>query len=363
MNNSRPLRVGIVGGAWRGQYFARLSRHFPQDLECIGIVARREETRQEIADQLNVPTYSSLEDLLRAGTPDFVITSVSWSANPAILEELVSRGIPVLSETPPAPDLPTMRQLWERVGASGLVQVAEQYLQMPTHAARRTAVHRGVIGEVSSVQISSTHLYHAVSVIRGMLGVSFEQATVSARRFTGPLINPSTRAGWTRDLTPHPASTTIATLEFSSGRSALYDFTDNQSRNHLRSRRLVIRGSSGEIDGDQVVRLLDEETILHSRITRHQSGYELDHEGFDTTHLSLDGQLLWRQPFPGLRLNDEDIAMSSMMLSMTRWVRNQGPAPYPLAEAAQDFLLGLAIIQSVDTGALVTTHREAWSPE
>jgi hypothetical protein len=67
------------------------------------------------------------------------------------------------------------------------VQVAEQYLLMPAHAARLAAVRAGAIGSPTSVQVSSTHLYHAVSMIRGLLGVGFEPATVSARSFTAPL--------------------------------------------------------------------------------------------------------------------------------------------------------------------------------
>lgn len=362
MASAGRLRVGVIGAAWRGQYFLRLIAKFPELLECVGVVARREHVRQDLAERWKVATFETTEQLLDAGRPDFVVTSVSWEANPGILEEVVARGVPVLSETPPAPDLAKLRELWSAVGASGLVQVAEQYALMPTHAARLAVGCEGLIGEISSMQISSTHLYHAASLMRRYLGVDFETAAVSARRFTGPLVNPSDRSGWTHDPVPRRAITTIATLEFESGRSALYDFTENQSRNHLRSRRLLVRGSVGEINDDRVVRLIDTETILESRISRHQTGYELDHEGFDTAHLSLDGKVFWRNPFFGRRFNDEDIAISSILVAMVEWVRGEGPPPYPLAEAAQDHLIGLAIEQSADQQRLISTSDEAWAP-
>ncbi|MFD1276666.1 hypothetical protein ACFQ51_47710 [Streptomyces kaempferi] len=43
---------------------------------------------------------------------------------------------------------------------------------MPGHAARMALVREGVIGKVTSVQVSSTHMYHAMSLIRHMLGVA-----------------------------------------------------------------------------------------------------------------------------------------------------------------------------------------------
>ena len=38
--------------------------------------------------------------------PDFVIVSVPWQVTPELTVRLVEQAIPVLAETPPAPDLP-----------------------------------------------------------------------------------------------------------------------------------------------------------------------------------------------------------------------------------------------------------------
>src|SRR4051794_21384136 len=128
----------------------------PDRFRVTGVVSR---SRTEFE---GVPVFRTLEELLGAERPDFVIASVPWAAMPDTTRELVARGVHTLAETPPAPDLDGLRAVWADVGASGLVQVAEQYLLMPAHAARLAAVRSGAIGEPTSVQVSSTHLYHAV---------------------------------------------------------------------------------------------------------------------------------------------------------------------------------------------------------
>ena len=254
---------GIVGSGWRAEFFLRLAAMAPDRLRVSGVVTRREQRGAEVTARYGVPAFRTAHELVAAEPPEFVIVSVPWAATPDVTRELVAQGVRVLAETPPAPDLPGLRRLWEDVGASGLVQVAEQYLLMPGHAARLQVVRDGVIGEPTAVQVCSTHLYHAVSMIRGLLGVGFAPAVVHAREFTAPLADPLTPDGWTHDAAPQPRATTIATLDFD-GRMGLYDFTENQWWNPLRGRRIVVRGTTGEISDDQVVRLADPTTPVTS---------------------------------------------------------------------------------------------------
>jgi hypothetical protein len=147
------------------------------------------------------------------------------------------------------------------------------------------------------------------------------------------------------------------------GSSGLYDFTDNQWHNQLRLRRILIRGSHGEIADDTVVRLAGERTILKSEILRSQLGYDLNLDGYDTEHISFNGDVLYRNPFLGLRLMDEEIAIASMMTATAAWARGEGPGPYPLADGCQDHLIGLAIEAAAQTGTSVTTAVEPWGHE
>ena len=342
-----------IGAGWRARLFWRLAAALA-DVSCVGAVVRSPRS-------LPVPTFDSLSACLSAARPDFVVTALPRHANPGVVMAAVARGVPVLTETPPAPDPPGLRSLWATVGQSDLVQVAEQYLLMPSHAARFEVLRSGAIGTPTQVQVSSTHQYHAVSLIRGLLGAGRGPVTVRASRHTAPLVDPLNRTGWTDDPVAKPATTVIATLDFGDGRSGLYDFTDNQSRNQLRFRRILVRGTHGELHDDEVVRMAAARTIVRSSLVRRQTGYDLDLAGFDTDHITLGTEVLFRNPYVGRRWNDDEIAVATMLEAMAAWVRGEGPPPYPLADGAQDHLIGLAIEESADADRPVTTALEAWA--
>lgn len=356
-----PVRFAIVGRGWRSAFFWRLAKALPEQLQLVGVMARSDEAARSVEEAWQVRACTSIPDLL-AMEPEFVISAVPWAANPAVVLALASAGARVLTETPPAPDLDGLRGLWKQVGETGLVQVAEQYLLYPGHAARSALLATGLLGRPSSAQVSSTHLYHAVSMIRGFLGVGLQDATVRAGAFHGPLVDPQTKAdGWTGDDTEKDAVTTLATIEFASGATGLYDFTDNQWHNPLRSRRVVIRASRGEISNDAVVRLADSRTVVEAPIVRRQTGWDLNLEGFQLDHLSYEGRVLYRNPFPGLSLSDEDIATATLLVAMARWSRGQGPAPYPLAEGCQDHAIALAIQAAAADGRPVSVSKQDWA--
>ncbi|HEU6438961.1 MAG TPA: Gfo/Idh/MocA family oxidoreductase [Terriglobales bacterium] len=356
----KPSRFGVVGTGWRAQFYLRLAGLLPAQLEVVGIVGHTQDSAEQSAKKWDVPAYGSISELVKTQGPDFVVSAVPWVATPGVTQAAVELAVPILCETPPAPDLDGLRSLWQSVGASGMVQVAEQYPLMPSHASRLALARSGAIGTVTSAQVSSTHLYHAVALMRAYLGARFEPATVSARTFVAPLINPLVRDAWTGDDGPKEAKTTIATIDFGNG-MGLYDFTDNQWHNQLRSRRIVIRGSAGEIANDEAVRFVGPRTIVRFPLVRRQTGYDLDLDGFDTDHISLADTILFRNPYVGLRLNDEEIAISTMLTAMAAWRRDEGPAPYPLADGCQDHLVALAIEESASSGAPVTTSVEAWA--
>jgi len=350
----------VIGSGRRARFFLRLAKAMPDRFLVNGVVTRTATRASEVAAEWGVPAFRSVDDLLRHERPGYIVASVPWPTMPDTVREVVAHRMPILAETPPAPDVAGLRSLWSDVGGTGLVQVAEQYLLMPGHAARLALVREGVIGTPTSVQVSSTHLYHAVSLIRGLLGTGFEVAEVRAITHTAPLANPLGFDGWTGDGTPQQLATTIATIDFG-GTMGLYDFTDNQWWNPLRMRRIVIRGSIGEMADDRVVRLADPATPVESRLIRRQTGVDLNLELLDLKHISFDGRVIYRNPFAGAARSDDDIAVADILERTGAWTRQEGPPPYPLAEACQDHLISLAIIEAAKGGAAVTIGKEAWA--
>jgi predicted dehydrogenase len=364
--STAPIGFGIVGTGWRARFFVRLAAAMPERLAVTGVVTRSAERARQVEAEWGIPAFRSIGELSGSG-PEFVIASVPWEATPQVVRELVERETPVMAETPPAPDVQGLRELWAAVGGarradgSGLVQVAEQYTLMPGHAARLSLVREGVIGEVTSVQVSSTHMYHAMSLIRHTLGVGHGAATVTARAFTAPLADPLSPSGWSDDLTPKDAVTTLAFLDFGGARMGLYDFTDNQWWNPLRARRIVVRGSLGEIADDTVVRMAGPRTPVESPLMRRRTGTDLNLEGSEVHHISFDGRVVWSNDYLGAALSEDDLAVVDLLCRTGAWARNAGPEPYPLAEGCQDHLLALAVEESARTGAPVTTAVEAWA--
>ncbi len=313
-----------------------------------------------MTSEFGISSHESVESLVAKEHPDFVVIAVPPEANAAMVRAARDAGTKALIETPPAADVEGLRSMWREFGADDMVQVAEQYSFLPGHVARTAIVDQGVIGAPTSVQISSTHTYHAISLIRHFLSAGYGPVEVRASSRDAMLADPLSRSGWSSPVQTRPASNVIATLDFPEG-MGLYDFTSNQWHNQLRHRRIVIRGTQGEIVDDSVLRLSSERFIVESTIARRQIGYDLSLDSYDTAHLDFDGDVVFENAYFGSRFMDEELAIAHMLTLTGEWASGRGNGPYSLRSALQDAMLGLAVDQACATGTVVTTGVEDWA--
>jgi hypothetical protein len=361
MTASSPVRFGIVGSGWRSEFFLRIAEALPERFAVSGLVTRSAETAQSLEARWRIRTYPTPEDLVARERPEFVVVSVPWPILPGMTEKLVSLGVPVLSETPPAPDLEGLVQLYERVAGRGIVQVAEQYHRSPLLSAQIAVAHSGRLGRVSQVQIAQCHDYHGISVMRRALGVGADEVRISASSFESPLLQGPEREGDPVDEGYVTAHQTLARFDFGD-RLGLYDFAPEQYFSWIRGNRLLVRGDRGEIENLEVRYAKDHRTPVFETIRRVMTGEGGNLEGLFLRGLMLGDDWIFTNPFMPGRLNDDEIAIASLLDGMRATIAG-GPEVYSLAEASQDHYLGLLMQQATETGEPVRSTAQVWADD
>jgi predicted dehydrogenase len=356
-----PVPFAIVGIGWRAEFFVRVARELPHRFKVCGVVARDPSAGARVTAAWGVPTYRGLDSLLAATQPAFVVLSVPRRVVPDLLAELAERGVAALTETPPAADLEGLLRVWELVARGACIQVAEQYPFQPLHAARLAVVRSGRLGAISQAQVSAAHDYHGTSLIRQLLGVTFEDATISARRFESPIVAGPVRSGPPVEHQLTTSVQVIAQLDFGD-RLGIYDFTNDQYHSWIRSPRVLVRGERGEINDLSVRFLADFRSPLVADLRRQDTGHGGNLEGYHHTGVLLGTDWVYRNPFAPGRLADDEIAVATCLDGMAQHVAG-GPQVYPFEVAAQDHYLALVIAEAAASGATIQTVAQPWSPQ
>jgi len=353
------VRFGIAGSGWRVRFFLRAAQALRGQLEVAGLAARRPQRAANLAAAYGVPLYRSPTELIAAQKPDFVVTSVSWPANPSIVGQLVKQGLPVLSETPPAGTVAELHALWALQEKGARIQVAEQYWRQPHHAARLAFAHSGRLGRVSQAQVSAAHGYHGISLIRRFLGIGAARVTVTARRFTSPIIKGPNRSGPPDREHVGESTQLLANFDFGD-RLGVLDFTSDQYFSWIRGQRLLVRGERGEIIDGRAVYLEDFRTPIEVTFTRHSAGPDGNLEGNYLKGIQAGERWWYRNPTIPAELSDDEIAVADILLRMAAYVGG-GPDAYSLAEACQDRYLDILAAEAADSGLPVRSQPQPWS--
>ena len=352
------IRFGVVGTGWRTKFFLRVAHARPDLFEVIGVVTRDVEKAKEWIKPYNFPLFGSLDELI-AQKPMYVITSLPRSVNPTIITELVEKNIPVLSETPPAATIEEMEALYKLVQKGAKIAVAEQYFLQPHHEVRINLANSGKMGRISQAQVSVAHGYHGISLIRRLLGITYEDATISARKFVSPVIHGMERTGLPDKEELIDSTQIIAQLDFGD-KLGIFDFTNEQYRSFIRKQRILVRGDRGELINDRVIYLQDHRTPIQLDFLRLDAGESGNLEGYYFKGIQLGAEWVYHNPLAPAALSDEDIAIGQCMLKMAEYVDGAEPF-YSLAEACQDRYLDILLAQSLEEAVPIRSTRQVWA--
>jgi predicted dehydrogenase len=369
-----PVKFGIVGGGRRACNYVRLAKVLPERFELSSMLIRNPAKMDAAAQKFDVPVCGDLDGLL-SSRPKFVVVSVPRSTAPELIKELRRRDMPVLSETPPALDLEGLVALYRETDSGRMVQVSEQFHLMPIHNARIAVVRSGMLGTPTEAQVSCAHAYHGISLLRKLLDVSFERVTITAHRFSAPIVDPQEECVFKEEQ----ENQTLAWLDYGS-KLGVYDFTRSQYFTRLRSARILVRGNLGEISGTTIRYLNNELKPEIAELIRHDSGDDprlTDSWGnrvtSETTQFAwgwmeqqshkgimLGKEWIYANPFFPVHMSDDEVGIAHCLQRMVEYVEG-GPSFYSLAEAAQDHYLGMMIDKAVETGKPVVAEPQVWS--
>jgi hypothetical protein len=349
----------LIGTGWRSQFFLRAAREMPQRFGVQGILTRDAAKGAKLEADWGVPTYRTLEELVRGSKPLFAVVSVEKGVAPAVVGELAGRRIPVLCETPPAPDLESLDRVNEWTDRGGRIQVAEQYIFQPMHAARLGVIQSGLLGNISQAQVSFTQGYHGISLIRHYLGIGFDSVKITARHFDSPIYKGPDRAGPPTEEKIIPCRQTMAWLEFGN-RLGVFDFAGDQHRSYIRSDRMLMRGERGEINQDRVRYLQDFRTPIEYELHRLDAGVDENLEGYFHKGILGGGKWWYENPFGSARLFDDEIAVATCLAKMAEYARG-GKDFYSLAEASHDQYLALKMEEAATAGKTMEIHARGWA--
>lgn len=354
----KKIRFALIGTGWRADFFTRIVKENEDIFEITSILCRGKEKGEKIAEETGIKVVDNLDDLI-AGKPEFTVVCVSKPYAASYIYKLAEKNMPVLCETPPAVDEDELFKLYEFCKKTGAkVQMAEQYAFQPLYATWIKAIKDNMIGEVTNMNISALHLYHAVSMIRTLLGTGFENVTISGKRYSFDVKQTDSRDNEVKDGQIVPFNRDRLTFEFESGKTAFFDFSLVQYHTFIRTRHLNVQGTCGEID-DTTIRFVnnDGDSVTDDLHRTDLGVYNNNH--WSHKSISLCGKVMYENPFAYARLNDDEIAIGTCLLKMSEYVRT-GKEFYSINDGIHDGYIALMMEKVLTENRSMTVKDMPW---
>ncbi len=325
----KKVVYSIIGGGWRAEFYLRIASFMPDRFEVKCIYVRNEERAKYIRDKYNVNVVGSLEKL-KATPCDFIVNCINAGDISDLTLRLAEEGFYVLSETPACRNKAQADSFLENFKENYKVQVAEQYHLKPMYQAIKKVIEMGIIGEVNYIDISVGHDYHAMSLIRFFMG---EEKPVKVCEYTNmnPTLHTHGRGGEIENKEVKGSKHVVKIFDFN-GKTAVYDFTDEQYFSPVRRDRLLIRGSLGEIDNDIVRYFNENNEYCEGKLLQHRSG---NLEGLFNGNITFENAVLYKALFGDVRITDEETSIATLLLKMKEYVET-GKEFYCFKDAIKD---------------------------
>jgi len=367
--STTPVRVAIIGTARRSSYlYGPILRGLSGEVELVSVWGRSEGSARRLGEELGVPWFTDLDQLIRETSPEIGIVSVAYSANGVVGLMAVEHGLNVLLETPIAHDLAEADAIIATARAQGVkVEVSEQFHRRPPEQLKLRLIAAGLFGKVHvSFNDFAGHGYHGISVMRSYLG--FDAMPI---RVTGAVKEYALMPHWsiiTGASGPRRETQEHGTIEFAGGQLGIFHWTSvgyDSALRWWRSSRFMAEKGMGITVGVG----LDVEERLSTlapggqapRFITVERRWERCDGGALVAMVAHTGDpdlpvVTWENPFRpevigrSLQWHDDEIGVAGCLMSLVTAVRDGSEPTYGPYQARLDQELILAIRQSAAQG-------------
>ena len=315
----------VIGGGWRTEFYLRIARALPQIFNISAVCVRNTERAEYISGKYGVKVSSSVDELLNEPF-QFIVNCINKEDISDLSTELADKGYYVLSETPVV-RAPVPGHSYDKI------QVAEQFHLKGTYQAYKKIIQSGIIGDVGQIDISAAHDYHAMSIVRFLIDDYEEPRLLADCRLDDSVLITNGRAGELDAKSIGITDRNIKIFQFNNA-AVIYDYNIQQYFSPIRRDRILIRGTRGEIENNNVRYFNSDNKPVSSDIKKKNSGL-LD--GFYNDAITFEDKILYKFPFTETRLSEEETAIAMCLKGMDNYIKT-GAELYGYKRAYEDYM-------------------------
>lgn len=316
----------LAGTGWRAEFYMRIASALPDRFRIVGVYTRSKE-RAETLTQVGWNASCDLDALL-AIKHDAVIIASGANGFADLVESLEAKGEKLLVETS---FLTLSEEALTRLEKSKAL-VLEQYWHTPLYASVKKALPK--IGKVDQVYLSALHNHHAASIVRGIFGIEDELPEILGYDFPSKGVKTGSRKGRETEGEVESYTRKLRICKFSGDRLFIQDFSSNQYHTYLFPSHFEIRGERGTVTEKGATYTNEEGLLIKEDFIFHRDSEKINQKLY-LSHVTLGGEVVFFNPYRGVNLNDDEIAIALMLEAFVK-----GDNPYPVEEAIRDARLG-----------------------
>ncbi len=326
------INFGVIGAGWRSEFYLRIASLVPEKFNVTGMYIRNPQKQKEFSAKYRVKIFDNFDELISTN-PDFIVSCVNKDGCCDMIELLCNKGIAVLSETPIGTSLSQIEKFEKTFNNNWKVQVAEQFHFQPQNQAYKEIIKDGILGEVHQVELSCCHDYHAISLIRFFLDIGDEIPKITTATIPDKLNVYNFRNGKFKEKEEKISTQKISVLEYNS-KNAIYNFNCEQYFSDIRSSKIIIKGTNGEIVNNRCT-YLENLTPITFEMHKNMMGQNENLDGMYLDSIVGNGKILYKNPYIPKRLTDEEISIATCLEKMSEYLKTNKDF-YSLKEAILD---------------------------